>query len=518
MATFENKYSNANTQALAKQGLRKTAAKNQSSRGTTSRSEMKNARSNAVQKNGNKAAAASAASAGINAATIPDDRANQISETMAQAGQGSDNNFLGTIGNGLGGLLRSVNEGYHGALNTAGGAIDDAFDNGVGDLGKALNMKDEDVKFLQNAFSGEDVGNALGTGAQLATTLLPGGVPAKVIGGALGAVASSNELANALQGTNEFGEELDPLQRAAAAASGIGSTALGALGGGALDKGNKAIKGNDVLSEITDLSRKGGANAAKADSQQSIIEALANSIRDSKAGGDKTVLKTVQDALENSKGLAKKTADSTGEDLIQAIKGAEPLDKVDSRTVQEAIRRGLIDPKKEGKGISDLLTEAGRDPEVLAKTAKDFKKIPGLGNVGENAMSGVAGAGLGLGNATAAYLGNGGSLGDLSSSDNMNMGLGSIVPAIVMGGLMHNNAMRGANPLGSGMSSNIPMAAIPAMVGQNAGSTRYSMNGEDVDTSNLNLSNLFGGKALSNDEIKAMMSQLGQKPTQQKEE
>lgn len=385
----------------------------------------------------------------------------------------NQNDFLGSVGGALGEAARGINSAYKGAVNTAGGALDSAFDETLAKALDAVGVKDAD-KWMD----AEDAGNLVDAGVQIGTMFLPGGLPAKLAAGAVAAASNGGEFANALQGVNAYGDKLTDAQRLAAAGSGLLGTGLALTGAGKVGAGvgrevtggkgvnallaaneeaaqraglknvPKAVtdKAKDVIDDIQDIpgNLKNAANNFKNSSRTG--QGLANdqgarfaqleaneADRMSKLAGKgrKILPKNMGAAVRDLRGT------QTNEDILKALADGKNLDL---ETIALAQERGILDTKalnkaaeaieeklKKGKADIGELIDKGisKDFQDVFQSVKKGEEITGdgaklLAENGKQAGDRIKGLGKfgagylgGLTNSLLAYAGNGGNFNDL---------------------------------------------------------------------------------------------------------
>ncbi len=339
--------------------------------------------------------------------------------------QENQNDFLGSVGGALGEAARGINSAYKGAVNTAGGALDSAFDETLAKALDAAGVKDAD-KWMD----AEDVGNLVDAGVQIGTMFLPGGLPAKLAAGAVAAASNGGEFANALQGVNAYGDKLTDTQRLAAAGSGLLGTGLALTGAGKIGAGvgrdvtggkgvNALLSANEGAAQRAGLSGVPDAVAAKAkdavdaigDIPSNIKNAASNLGNSAKAGkgvsGDQGARFAQLEANEADR-MAKLAGEGrkilpenlgaavrdlrgtqTNEDILKALADGKNLDL---ETIALAQERGILDTQalnkaaeavkgtveKHGKANLGDLIDAGKanlDDLIDAGISKDFKDV-----------------------------------------------------------------------------------------------------------------------------------------------
>ena len=416
----------------------------------------------------------------------------------------NQNDFLGSIGGALGEAARGINGAYKGAVNTAGGALDSAFDE---TLAKALNAAG--VKDADKWMDAEDVGNLVDAGVQIGTMFLPGGLPAKLAAGAVAAASNGGEFANALQGVNAYGDKLTDTQRLAAAGSGLLGTGLALTGAGKIGSGvgrdvaggkgvNALLSANEEAAQRAGLSGVPSAVKAKAkdavdsigDIPSNIKNAASNLGNSAKAGkgisGDQAARFAQLEASDADRmaklaGEGKKILPEnmgaavrdlrgvqTNEDILKALADGKNLDL---ETIALAQERGILDTKslnKAAEAVGKDLKAGTADINKLIKKgiSEDFKdafesvvqgkEVTGdvaklLADKGEQLGKmkelGNFGAGYlgGLGNSILAYAGNGGNFNDLDLGQLA--GQQTIISALNRGGagVGSRAAMKGLN-------------------------------------------------------------------------
>ncbi len=385
----------------------------------------------------------------------------------------NQNDFLGSVGGALGEAARGINSAYKGAVNTAGGALDSAFDETLAKALDAVGVKDAD-KWMD----AEDAGNLVDAGVQIGTMFLPGGLPAKLAAGAVAAASNGGEFANALQGVNAYGDKLTDAQRLAAAGSGLLGTGLALTGAGKVGAGvGREVTGgkgvNALLSANEEAAQRAGlknvpnavANKAKGviddiqDIPGNLKNAASNLQNPSKTGqalaGDQGARFAQLEANEADRmsklaGKGRKIlpenmgaavrdlrGTQTNEDILKALADGKGLDL---ETIALAQERGILDTKalnkaaeaiegklKQGKADIGELIDKGisKDFQDVFKSVKNGEEVTGAGAklLAENGKQagdrvkglGKFGAGYlgGLTNSLLAYAGNGGNFNDL---------------------------------------------------------------------------------------------------------
>lgn len=417
----------------------------------------------------------------------------------------NQNDFLGSIGGALGEAARGINSAYKGAVNTAGGALDSAFDETLAKALDAVGVKDAD-KWMD----AEDAGNLVDAGVQIGTMFLPGGLPAKLAAGAAAAASNGGEFANALQGVNAYGDKLTDAQRLAAAGSGLLGTGLALTGAGKIGTGvgrdvasgkgvNALLAANEGAAQRAGLSGVSNAVTTKAkdavdaitDIPKNIKNAasnLGNSVKAGKGVSGDQAARFAQLEASDADRMAKLTGKDrkilpenmgaairdlrgvqTNEDILKALADGKNLDL---ETIALAQERGILDTQalnKAAEAVGKDLKAGTADIDKLIKKgiSEDFKDAFESVALGKEATGDIAkllagngkqlgdkakelrnfGAGYlgGLTNSILAYAGNGGNFNDLDMGQLA--GQQTLISALNRGGagVGSRAAMKGLN-------------------------------------------------------------------------
>lgn len=417
----------------------------------------------------------------------------------------NQNDFLGSIGGALGEAARGINSAYKGAVNTAGGALDSAFDETLAKALDAVGVKDAD-KWMD----AEDAGNLVDAGVQIGTMFLPGGLPAKLAAGAAAAASNGGEFANALQGVNAYGDKLTDAQRLAAAGSGLLGTGLALTGAGKIGTGvgrdvasgkgvNALLAANEGAAQRAGLSGVPNAVTTKAkdavdaitDIPKNIKNAasnLGNSVKAGKGVSGDQAARFAQLEASDADRMAKLTGKDrkilpenmgaairdlrgvqTNEDILKALADGKNLDL---ETIALAQERGILDTQalnKAAEAVGKDLKAGTADIDKLIKKgiSEDFKDAFESVALGKEATGDIAkllagngkqlgdkakelrnfGAGYlgGLTNSILAYAGNGGNFNDLDMGQLA--GQQTLISALNRGGagVGSRAAMKGLN-------------------------------------------------------------------------
>lgn len=417
----------------------------------------------------------------------------------------NQNDFLGSIGGALGEAARGINSAYKGAVNTAGGALDSAFDETLAKALDAVGVKDAD-KWMD----AEDAGNLVDAGVQIGTMFLPGGLPAKLAAGAAAAASNGGEFANALQGVNAYGDKLTDAQRLAAAGSGLLGTGLALTGAGKIGTGvgrdvasgkgvNALLAANEGAAQRAGLSGVPNAVTTKAkdavdaitDIPKNIKNAasnLGNSVKAGKGVSGDQAARFAQLEASDADRMAKLTGKGrkilpenmgaairdlrgvqTNEDILKALADGKNLDL---ETIALAQERGILDTQalnKAAEAVGKDLKAGTADIDKLIKKgiSEDFKDAFESVALGKEATGDIAkllagngkqlgdkakelrnfGAGYlgGLTNSILAYAGNGGNFNDLDMGQLA--GQQTLISALNRGGagVGSRAAMKGLN-------------------------------------------------------------------------
>ena len=298
---------------------------------------------------------------GADTAGFSDEQLKQIQQNAMQGDKSKD---LTQKPNGEGGFLRGISDINDFILNTGGNAIDGIFDAGVDFAGQLTNNENADwVKDLKSKTTGETFQMPLSVAADLG--LMAAGPVGWAGLGAKSFAENGDNIADAIYGVDENGNELTDAQRGLSAAAGLGGTVLGMVPGA-----------GGMLSKI------GGKAAAK-----ELEKTGANKLAKEAADNVDTVSANAEQALKNADEAAAKAtaARSEYDNLVSKASTQKDIPALKkARDDYNAAARSANDIRAASNNAQNAMAEAIANRDSLVEAAKAMPELSGLERFAKN--------------------------------------------------------------------------------------------------------------------------------------